>query len=188
IEWNLVEQALEILHGVDRHTGPPDFAVGHGMVRIVAHLSGEIERHGQPRLARREEIAEAAVRFLGGAEAGVLAHRPELAAVHGGVHATREGKLPRTTEVAPGIAGPVARAPHQLLVGHRVPRTSVANATSALLPITSGVFWCSSAGTTSRMGRLPSLAAPPACSTTNASGAASYKSRSLPCGFRASAG
>jgi hypothetical protein len=38
-----------------------------------------------------EEVAEALVRLLGGAEAGELPHRPEAAAVHGGVDAAGEG-------------------------------------------------------------------------------------------------
>jgi hypothetical protein len=37
----------------------------------------------------------------------------------------------------------------------------------------SGVRWCSSVGWTSRMRLVPSMAAPPACSTMNASGFAS---------------
>ena len=47
----------------------------------------------------------------------------------------------------------------------------------------SGVRWCSSVGTMSSTRILPSVAAPPACSTMNASGLASYSSRSLPFGF-----
>src|SRR6185369_2000737 len=40
-----------------------------------------------------EQEAEAVVGFFGGAEAGVLAHRPEAAAVHVRLHAARVRKL-----------------------------------------------------------------------------------------------
>ena len=42
-----------------------------------------------------KQIAVAAVAFLGRAEAGVLAHGPEAAAVHVGIDAARERKLAR---------------------------------------------------------------------------------------------
>ena len=47
----------------------------------------------------------------------------------------------------------------------------------------SGVRWCNSSGMTFRMSVRPSVADPPAASTTNASGFASYNSRSLPLGL-----
>ena len=48
-----------------------------GRVGVVAHLGRQVERDRQAGLALLEEVAEAAVRLLGGGEAGVLAHRPE---------------------------------------------------------------------------------------------------------------
>ena len=44
-------------------------------------------------MALAEEIAIALVGFDGGAEAGVLAHGPEAAAVHGGVDAAGVGEF-----------------------------------------------------------------------------------------------
>jgi hypothetical protein len=46
-----------------------------------------------------EEVAEALVRLLGSAEAGELAHRPELPAVHRRVDAARERIDARVAEV-----------------------------------------------------------------------------------------
>ena len=52
-------------------------------------------------------------------------------------------------------------------------RNSSASSTRSLLPIKSGVRWCSSVGWMSRMRCQPSDAAPPACSARKASGATS---------------
>jgi hypothetical protein len=40
---------------------------------VDAHLGGQVERDGEAGLPGGEEVLEARVRFLGGAEAGVLA-------------------------------------------------------------------------------------------------------------------
>ena len=60
--------------------------------------------------------------------------------------------------------------------------------TSSGLPRKSGVRSCSFSGTMSMILRSPLLAAPPAHSAMNASGAASYSTRSLPFGFVRSPG
>src|SRR5205823_4782884 len=160
----------------------------HRMVRVVPHLGREIERHRQPGLPRGQQMAEPRVGLLRGAEPGVLAHGPELATIHGRMDAARERVRAGVAQLARGIARPVFRTVYGLAVAHcavtaaSAPMTRAANATSSRLPITSGVFWCRSSGTSSRMERQPSVARPPACSTTSASGAASYSRRSLPCG------
>ena len=64
-------------------------------VRVVAHLGRQVEGDRQPGLALLEEVAEAAVGLLGGREAGVLAHRPEPAAVHRRLDAAGERVLAR---------------------------------------------------------------------------------------------
>ena len=63
------------------------------MVGVHADLRGEIESNREAGLAFAEEIAIALVGFDGGAEAGVLAHGPEAAAVHGGVDAAGVGEF-----------------------------------------------------------------------------------------------
>ena len=52
------------------------------------------------RLAASEQIAIALVRFGGGAEAGVLPHGPEPAAIHRGIDAARERKFAGEAEIA----------------------------------------------------------------------------------------
>jgi hypothetical protein len=54
-------------------------------------------------LALAQKIAVALVGFCGGAEAGVLAHRPEATAVHGGINAAGVGKLAGIAERVFGI-------------------------------------------------------------------------------------
>src|SRR5262249_11428989 len=47
-----------------------------------------------------EEVAEARVRLLGGAETGVLPHGPETPPVHRRLDAAREGVLPRDAQLS----------------------------------------------------------------------------------------
>src|SRR5260370_40869926 len=108
--------------------------------------------------------------------------------------AASERKGAGQAEVLFGTPEPIGRIVDGLLVFHLTLRAASAHsswgakATSALLPITTGVFWCSSAGTSSEMFLRPSVAAPPACSTNIASGAASYRRRRLPRAERESPG
>ena len=46
-----------------------------------------------------EEVFEAAVSILGRPEAGELPHGPEPAPIHGGIDATRVGKLSRMAQI-----------------------------------------------------------------------------------------
>src|SRR5437867_2948419 len=72
---------------------------------------------------------------------------------------------------------------------HRFPwMNASARLTSSALPISSGTRWCRAFGSTSRMRMVPVLARPPACSTTIASGFASYSRRSFPSGLSVSPG
>ena len=52
------------------------------VVRVVPELGRQVERDRETRLTEIEQVAEALVRLLGRAEAGVLADRPRPAAVH----------------------------------------------------------------------------------------------------------
>ena len=81
-----------VLDRVDRDADAADFAGGHRVVRVVAHLRRQVERDAEPADALCEQVAVAGVRFGGRAEARVLAHRPEPAAVHGRLDAARERK------------------------------------------------------------------------------------------------
>src|SRR2546430_15909065 len=131
-------------------------------------------------------MAEPRIGGFRGPEARVLAHGPELAAIHGRVDAARERERAGVAELARQIAGPVLRTVHGLAFAHgadtaaSAPMMRAANATSSRLPITSGVCWCRSSGTMSRMERQPAEARPPPRSTTSARRAPSYNRRRMP--------
>ena len=114
LERDAVEQRLHVLEAVDGHAHAADLARGMRVVGVVADLRGQVEGDGQPGGAALEQVAVAAVRLRGGAEARVLPHGPELRAVAGGVQAARE-------RVAAGRADGV-RVPHVLRPVHRVAR------------------------------------------------------------------
>src|SRR5208283_3642761 len=99
-ERDLIEEDFHIGEGGDGDAAFADFAFGEGGIGIVAHERGEIESGGEDGLAVGEEIAEALVGVLGGAETGELAHGPKAGAVHGGVNAAGVGGFAREAEIA----------------------------------------------------------------------------------------
>ena len=99
IERNPVEQNFHIGDRVDRDARFADFAARLRRVRIVAELGRQIEGDREAGLSAFEEIAVALVRFRGGRETGVLAHRPEPPAVHRRIDAACEWKRSRLAEV-----------------------------------------------------------------------------------------
>ena len=84
-ERDAVEELLHVVEGVDRDPLAPDLAEAAGVVGVVAHQGRHVEGGREPGLAVVEQVVEALVGLLGGAEAGELAHRPEPAPVHRGV-------------------------------------------------------------------------------------------------------
>ena len=52
------------------------------MVGIVPHLRGQVEGHGEARLAIVYKVFEAGVRLLRRAETRILAHGPGPATIH----------------------------------------------------------------------------------------------------------
>ena len=98
-ERNAGEHELHVGERVDRHAGPADLPGAARVVRVVAQLRGEVERDRKARLAALEQVAEARVRLLGRAEAGVLADRPRPSAVHVRVRPARERELARRLEL-----------------------------------------------------------------------------------------
>ena len=98
-ERNAGEHELHVGKRVDRHAGPADLPGAARVVRVVAQLRGEVERDREAGLAALEQVAEARVRLLGRAEAGVLTDRPRPAAVHVRVRPARERKLARRLEL-----------------------------------------------------------------------------------------
>ena len=84
----------------------------------MAHLRGQVEGDRQPAGAVRDKLLVALVGLLGGAEAGVLPHRPGPAGVHRRVDAARERVLPRAPSRVSGskpssVLGAVQRLERQ---------------------------------------------------------------------------
>ena len=92
-EREAVEQDLHVLQRGDGDAALAELAEGLGGVGVVAVERGHVEGDREAGVALREQVLEAGVGLLGGAEAGEHAHRPELAAVAGGVDAAGEGVL-----------------------------------------------------------------------------------------------
>ena len=70
-----------------------------GVVRVVADLGGEVEGDRQSGLALVDQVAVAAVGFLGGGVASVLPHSPQPSPIHGGLDAARIRILAGKTEL-----------------------------------------------------------------------------------------
>src|SRR5205807_9476825 len=102
--------------------------------------------HRQRRLTDSEQMADPPSGRVRGPAAGVLAHGPEPAAMHGRMDAARARERAGVAKLPRRIAGPVVRTVHRLAVAHfagtaaSAPITRAANATSSRLPMTSGVF------------------------------------------------
>ena len=97
-----------VSHVVERVDGDalaPDLAERARVVGVVAHQRRHVERRAQARLAVVEQVAEALVGLLGGAEAGELAHRPQPPAVHRRVHAAGERIAARAAPIALAVGG-----------------------------------------------------------------------------------
>src|SRR6185503_18075412 len=82
----------------------------------VAHQGRHVEGRRETRLPVVEEVAEADVRLLRRPEAGELAHRPEPAAVHGGIDTAREGIRAGPAEIALVVELDVVRRIERLVL------------------------------------------------------------------------
>ena len=98
VEGDALEQPAHVGQGVDGHPDLADLAGGHRVVGVVAHLGRQVEGDAEAGLAVLQQVAEAGVGLGGRPEAGVLAHRPGPAAVHGRVDAAGERVAPRLPE------------------------------------------------------------------------------------------
>ena len=88
-----VKEALHVFDGVDSHSYFPDFTNGQRIVRIQPDLSRKVKGYGKAGGAVGQEVLVTLIGFFGIAHARVLAHRPEPAPVHCGLHAASEGIL-----------------------------------------------------------------------------------------------
>ena len=109
LERDLVEQQPHVLERVDRDADLADLAGGDRVVGVVAHLRRQVEGDRQPAGALRDQVAVALVGLLGGAEAGVLPHRPRPAGVHRRVDAAGVRELPRLAEPLRQVGRQVVR-------------------------------------------------------------------------------
>ena len=101
-ERDAVEQRLHVGERRDVDAALPHFAERQLVIGIAAHQRRQIERHAQAGAAGREQRLVARVGVLRRPEPGKLPHRPQLAAVAGGVNAARVGKRARLADVARG--------------------------------------------------------------------------------------
>ena len=90
-----VEQRLHVGQRRDADAALADFAERQLVIGIAAHQRRQIERDAQAGAAGRQQLPVARVGLLRRAEPGELPHRPQLAAVAGGVDAARVRELPR---------------------------------------------------------------------------------------------
>jgi hypothetical protein len=88
-----VEQDLGLGQVRQRHADLADLGPRHLVDRVEAALRGQVQRDRQAGLALVEQEAVALVRRLGGAEARVLADRPQPAAITVLEDAAGEGRL-----------------------------------------------------------------------------------------------
>ena len=92
------KQPLHVGGCVDRDALTPDLTETARMVGVVAHQAGHIERGREPGLTVLEQVPKPLVGLFRCAETGELTHRPELPAVHGGVHAAGEREHARRAD------------------------------------------------------------------------------------------
>ena len=87
----------------------PTSPIALRMVGVVAHQRRHVEVDGEPGLPLRDQVLEALVGVLAGAEARDLAHRPEAAAVHRRIRAAREREAAGQADVLGRRVGDVRR-------------------------------------------------------------------------------
>ena len=98
LQGYLLEQELHIGQRGDGDAHLAHLRQRHRVVRVVADLRRQVEGDGEAGLAVLQQVAVALVGLLRIAEAGVLAHSPEPAAVHGGLDAAGVRVLAREPE------------------------------------------------------------------------------------------
>ena len=100
VQRDAVEKLLHVGGAANRDADFAHFPFGARVVGVVAHLRRQVEGDGDAGLPLLQQIAIAPVGVGGVAEAGVLAHRPQAAAVHAGLDAAGEGELAGIAQLA----------------------------------------------------------------------------------------
>ena len=93
VERDAVERRAHVVDRVDRDAGAADLAEAARVVGVQAELRRQVEGHREARRAVREQVLVALVGLLRRRVARVLAHRPQLPAVHLAVRPARERVL-----------------------------------------------------------------------------------------------
>ena len=99
VEGNAFEGHLEVAQGIDSHAHSSDFTLCKGIIRIQAHLGGEIEGHIEACLAVGDHELKAFVRLLRGSKTGVLTGRPLPASITQRMNASCERILSGKGEI-----------------------------------------------------------------------------------------
>ena len=105
-------ETMHVLDGVDRDAAAPDFTGGERVVGIATHERWKVEGGGEAGVGLRalgvfQQVLEAGVGVVGGAEAGELAHGPQPCAIHAFVDAAGERELARVGDAWVRGVGPV---------------------------------------------------------------------------------
>ena len=108
VERDAVEGGPHVVERVDRDAGAPDLAEAARVVGVEAELGRQVEGHRQALGPVGEQVLVALVGLLRRRVARVLAHRPQLLAVHLAVRPARERELAGLAEALLEVLGHVA--------------------------------------------------------------------------------
>ena len=120
VERDAVERGPHVVERVDRDAGAPDLAEAARVVGVEAELGRQVEGHREALGAVREQVLVALVGLLRRRVARVLAHRPQLLAVHLAVRPARERELAGLAEPLLQVLGHVAGLVQRLDLDARV--------------------------------------------------------------------
>ena len=90
VERDATEENFHVLDRIDRHACLTHVALDAGVVRVIAAVSRQVERHRYALPAAGQRLLVERVRFLGGGEPGVLANGPRPDRVHCRLRPTHE--------------------------------------------------------------------------------------------------
>ena len=107
VERDAVEGGPHVVERVDRDAGAPDLAEAARVVGVQAELGRQVEGHRQALGPVGEQVLVALVGLLRRRVARVLAHRPQLLAVHLAVRPARERELAGLAEALLEVLGQV---------------------------------------------------------------------------------
>jgi len=90
VERDAVEEHLHVEDRINGDAGLTDIPDDARVVGIIAAMGGEVEGDGETLLPCCQVAAIECVGFLGSREPGILADRPGLEAIHGGIRTAQE--------------------------------------------------------------------------------------------------